>query len=63
MKRAVVALVEHEGKILLGKKRQDSEGFFAGKWHIPGETMEDDETDEEALIRGMREEAGIEIIF
>ena len=61
MKIAVVALVEHEGKILLGKKRRDSEGYFAGKWHIPGETMEDGETDEEALIRGMREEAGIEI--
>jgi 8-oxo-dGTP pyrophosphatase MutT (NUDIX family) len=62
MKRhAVVAIINIDCKILIGKKRKDSLKFLAGEWHIPGETVEDDETDEAALIRGMREETGLEI--
>jgi len=60
-KRALVAIVNFNGKILIGKKRSDSLKFLAGEWHIPGETAEADETDEEALIRGIKEEAGINI--
>ncbi|MBS3092735.1 NUDIX domain-containing protein [Candidatus Pacearchaeota archaeon] len=60
-KRAVVAIVNYNDKVLLGKKRSDSSKFLAGKWHIPGENVEGNETDAEALIRGIREEAGIEI--
>ena len=58
---AVVAVVNYKGKILLGKKRSDSHKFLAGQWHIPGETIEKGETDEQALKRGIREEAGLEI--
>jgi ADP-ribose pyrophosphatase YjhB (NUDIX family) len=61
MKSGVVAVVIHEGKILLGKKRSDSSKFLAGRWHIPGETIEIGEDDKGALIRGIREEAGIGI--
>ena len=61
IKHAVVAVVNCRDKILLGKKRKDSPKFLAGEWHIPGETVEDGESDQEALIRGMREEAGLEI--
>ena len=60
-RKAVVALVNYNGNILLGKKLDRAEGFLSGKWHIPGETLENGETDEEGLIRGIMEEAGIEI--
>ena len=60
-RRAVAALINFNGKILVGKKKKDAEGFLAGKWHIPGETLEDGENNESALIRGIKEEAGIEI--
>jgi len=58
---AVVAVVNYNGKILIGKKRSDSPKVLAGQWHIPGETVEGNETDEEALKRGMIEEAGLEV--
>ncbi len=60
-KRALVAVVNYKGKILIGKKRSDSPKFLAGKWHIPGETSEGNESDEEVLIRGVKEEVGIDI--
>ena len=61
MKEGVVAIVNYNGKILLGKKKSDSEKFLAGKWHVPGETIEFGEDDKTALIRGIKEEAGIGI--
>ena len=60
-KRAVVGIVEKDGKILLGKKGINQESTLSGEWHIPGETIEGIETDKEALIRGIQEEAGIEV--
>lgn len=60
-KRAVVAIVNYRGKILVGKKRLDSHKFLRGEWHIPGGAVEGNETDEIALIREIREEAGIEV--
>ena len=61
MSHAVVAVVNYNGKVLLGKKIKNSPKALAGQWHIPGESVEDNESDEEALIRGIREEAGLEI--
>jgi len=61
MGRAVSGIVNYHGKVLLGKKRSDSPKFLAGKWHIPGETVEGEESDEAALMRGMKEEVGLEI--
>lgn len=58
---AVVAIVIYNGKILLGKKKSSSKKFLAGEWHVPGESLEKGESDETALIRGVKEEAGIEI--
>lgn len=58
---AVIGIINYNGKVLVGKKRRDSNKFLAGEWHIPGETIEDGETDEDALIRGFQEEAGLEI--
>lgn len=56
---AVVAVVNYEGRVMLGKKHSDSRKFLAGEWHVPGETVRDGESDEDALHRGVREEAGI----
>jgi len=60
-RKAVVAVIRHEGKVLLGKKKKGGKSVVAGKWHIPGEKLEPGETDEQALIRGMMEEASIEV--
>jgi len=60
-RRAVVAVVIHEGNVLLGRKKLGSEGMMSGKWHVPGETLEEGETDEQGLARGIMEEAGIKI--
>jgi len=60
-RRAVVAIVVHEKKVLLGRKKLGNEGPMSGKWHVPGETLEKGETDEQGLIRGIMEEAGIEV--
>lgn len=58
---AVVAIVIYDGKVLIGKKRSDSPKKLAGQWHVLGETIQEDETDEQALIRGVKEEADLEI--
>jgi 8-oxo-dGTP pyrophosphatase MutT (NUDIX family) len=58
---AVVAIINYQNKILIGKKKSDSEKFMKGLWHIPGETVKDGETDEEALKRGVKEETGLDI--
>jgi len=58
---AVSGIVNYNGKILIGKKRSDSEKFLAGCWHIPGETIEKNESDETALKRGFMQEANLEI--
>ena len=59
---AVTGIVNYNGKILIGKKRSNSKKFLAGQWHIPGETIESNESDEVALKRGFKQEADLEII-
>ena len=58
---AVIAIINYQDKVLIGKKKSNSEKFLRGEWHIPGETIEQEESDEEALVRGMREQTGVEI--
>lgn len=60
-RKAVVGVVNNNNNILLGKKKDGAKGFLSGQWHIPGETVEPGESDELALKRGIKEEAGIEI--
>lgn len=60
-KRAVAGIVEKNGEILLGKKRISPGSTLSEEWHIPGETIKGKETDQEALIRGIQEEAGIKV--
>ena len=59
--RAVVAVVIYEDKVLLGKKKAGGGATMSGKWHILGETLNIDETDGQGLVRGILEEAGIQI--
>lgn len=56
----VAALIEREGKILVGQ-RQDGD-THAGKWEFPGGKVERGESPAEALARELREELGIEAV-
>jgi len=58
---AVIAVINYNGKIVLGKKRPDSKKFLAGMWHVPGENVENGESDEATIIRGVREELGLKV--
>lgn len=60
-KRAVAFVVYREGKILMGRKRSDSGKKLAGQWHVLGEKIEGKESDEDAVVRGAREESGLEV--
>lgn len=48
-----------EGKVLLGKNRKG--GVYEGSFVVPGGGVDDRETKEQALIREMLEETGINI--
>lgn len=52
------ALVERDGKVLLGRRRFDPS---AGLWDIPGGFVEESEHPLDALHRELREETGLEI--
>ncbi len=61
LREVVVALVEWEGGVLIAKKRVVANHFLSGAWHVPGGRVEAGESLEEAVVREMREEAGIEV--
>ena len=60
-KYAVIAIVENNGKILVGKKIEKPSKFLSSAWHIPGGKLDKNETEKEALVREIQEEAGIKI--
>lgn len=55
----VGAILTGDGRILLIKRGHEPE---AGRWSLPGGRIEPGETDEQALIREVREETGLEVI-
>lgn len=52
------ALIRDKSKILLIKRKRDP---FGGQWALPGGGIELGETVEEALVREVREETGLEV--
>lgn len=59
-KEAVISIVELGNEVLVVKKVDDGgESLMSGKWHLPGETKKEGETDEMAVQRGVLEEAGV----
>ena len=55
---AAVALVDADGRVLLARRPEGK--AMAGLWEFPGGKVADGETPEQALIRELREELGID---
>jgi len=53
------ALVDADGRVLMAQRPEGK--TLAGLWEFPGGKMEPGETPEDALIRELREELGIEV--
>lgn len=54
----VGGVIRREGRILLSRRVR---GADIGKWEFPGGKLERGETPEQALVRELREELGIEV--
>lgn len=54
----VAAIIERDGKILLAQRPE--QGDQAGLWEFAGGKVEPGETQQQALVRELREELGIE---
>ncbi|MCF2445140.1 (deoxy)nucleoside triphosphate pyrophosphohydrolase [Dyadobacter sp. CY345] len=57
--RVPCAIIEHNGKVLAGQR--NAALSFPLQWEFPGGKQEDNETDEETLVREIREELDVEI--
>ena len=53
------AIIEREGKVLAAQR--SASGSLPLKWEFPGGKLEEGESDEEALVREIREELCVEI--
>jgi len=56
--KVVAALIEKDNKILFAQRFEDD--AYGSLWEFPGGTVEDAETDEQALRREIKEELGVE---
>ena len=57
----VAAVIEKDGKILLGQKRKDI-GPYPNTWHLPGGGVNlDSESLEDAMKREITEETGLDV--
>lgn len=54
----VAALMKRQGKVLVGQRPQGSS--LAGTWEFPGGKIELEESPEEALVRELKEELGVD---
>lgn len=60
VRQCVVALVERDGRVLLGQKLP-GKGPYPDTWRLPGGGIEPGETNLEALKRELLEETGLEL--
>ena len=58
--RVTAAILEKDGKILIGKRKPEDE-LFGGLWEFPGGKIEESETPKECMARELKEELGIEV--
>jgi len=54
--KVVAAIIKRSGRVLLAQRKDRIQG-----WEFPGGKVEVDETPEQALIREIREELGVEV--
>lgn len=54
-------IISKDGKIFQGMKDPNSGGVYLDCWHIPGGGVDEGETNEQALVREIKEETGIDI--
>jgi 8-oxo-dGTP pyrophosphatase MutT (NUDIX family) len=54
-------ILSSDGKVLFGRKDPAKGGVYADCWHTPGGGIEDGETREQAVVREVREETGLDI--
>ena len=59
MSIVVAAAIERDGRYLAARRTRPTD--VAGLWEFPGGKVEPGETEEEALVREIREELGVEI--
>ncbi len=57
--RVPCAIIEHDGKVLAGQR--SAALSFPLQWEFPGGKQEENETDEETLLREIREELDVDI--
>jgi len=59
--RAVVGILKDENKVLVAERPLGKS--YSGYWEFPGGKIEDDETSQDALVRELYEELGIEVLI
>ncbi len=58
MRTVVAAIAVRDGKILLARRRPEESN--AGLWEFPGGAVQEGETPQQALVRELREELGVD---
>ena len=63
IERTIVSAIiwSADGKILMGKKDPSRGGVYSDCWHLPGGGVDEGETMEQALVREVKQEVGIDI--
>jgi 8-oxo-dGTP diphosphatase len=57
----VAAVIQHQNKILAVQRGPAKYAYISEKWEFPGGKMEADETEEQTIIREIREELDMQI--
>lgn len=60
MRTVVAALIEENGRLLVGQRRRGD--TFELKWEFPGGKLRAEETPEQGLARELREELGVDSV-